>query len=72
MLQFMSVSLKFERWRQKIQEFEASLVSLRLAWEINKILFQKQEQKYLIRLLNKAILVYFWLKNKNKNKVSTK
>lgn len=59
MLQFMSVSLKFERWRQKIQEFEASLVSLRLAWEINKILFQKQEQKYLIRLLNKAILVYF-------------
>lgn len=72
MLQFMSVSLKFERWRQKIQEFEASLVSLRLAWEINKILFQKQEQKYLIRLLNKAILVYFWLKNKNKNEVSTK
>lgn len=59
MLQLMSVSLKFERWRQEIKEFEASLVSLRLAWEINKILFQKQEQKYLIRLLNKAILVYF-------------
>lgn len=59
MLQHMSVSLKFERWRQEIQEFEASLVSLRLAWEINKILFQKQEQKYLIRLLDKEILVYF-------------
>lgn len=31
MLQLKSITLKFERWRQEDQEFEASLVSLRQA-----------------------------------------
>jgi hypothetical protein len=55
MFQFMPVILALEKWWWEDQEFKASIVSLRLAWD-TKTLRLKHEQKYLVRLFKQSNL----------------